>query len=84
MMASKISWTNDNYILEYYKKIKNGEVTVSRKVRRIYTHLAQKLLENKEPDFYYDHNRAMHVITFIERYCKHSKGKMGGKPFILE
>lgn len=84
MMVSRTSCINDNYILEYYNKIKNGEVTVSEKVRKVYIHLAEKLLNNKEPDFYYDHNRAMHVITFIERYCKHSKGKLGGKPFILE
>ena len=28
--------------------------------------------------------RANHAIEFVENYCKHSKGKLGGKPFILE
>ncbi|PEP95271.1 terminase large subunit, partial [Bacillus toyonensis] len=32
----------------------------------------------------YDPKRANHAMEFIENFCKHSKGKMGGKPFLLE
>ncbi|MCL2695433.1 MAG: terminase large subunit [Clostridiales bacterium] len=32
----------------------------------------------------YDEDRAGHVISFLEKYCKHSKGKWGGQPLKLE
>ena len=72
-----------NYIEEYYKKIINKEVVVSKKVEKVYKHLKSELV-NSNSDFYFDEKKAQHAITFIEKYCKHSKGKVGGKPFILE
>lgn len=35
-------------------------------------------------EWFYSPARAQHAIDFIERYCKHSKGKFGGKPVRLE
>lgn len=43
-----------------------------------------KFLKDPESEWEYDESKANHAISFIEKYCKHSKGKMGGKPFILE
>jgi phage terminase large subunit-like protein len=37
-----------------------------------------------EGEFFYSPARANHVIEFAENYCRHSKGKWGGKPVILE
>lgn len=71
-----------NPIREYYNAIQNGEV-VSDKVKRVYQKLI-KDLDNKESEWEYSPKRANHAIEFIENFCKHSKGKMGGKPFILE
>jgi len=72
-----------NYIEKYYEKIVNHEVIVSVKVRKVYKHLVQNL-KNKNSKFCFDQNKADHAIEFIQSYCKHSKGKFGGKPFILE
>lgn len=74
----------DNYnpILEYYEEIKNGLV-VSDKIRRTYEKLVFDLTDNTS-EYYYGFKRANHVIEFIESYCHHSKGKMGGKKVILE
>ncbi len=71
-----------NPIREYYNVIQNGEV-VSDKVKRVYQKLI-KDLDNKNSEWEYSPKRANHAIEFIENFCKHSKGKMGGKPFILE
>ena len=72
-----------NPIIEYYKKIKNSEVVVSKKVKRVYKNLVDDI--NDEQSVYeYSEEKANHAIKFIERYCKHSKGKLGGKPFKLE
>ena len=71
-----------NPIQEYWKKIDSGEEVVSRKIRNTYRKLARDL--EKPGLYFYSEKRANHAIDFIEKYCKHSKGKMGGKPVILE
>ena len=71
-----------NPIREYYQSILDGEV-VSNKVRRVYKKLVDDL-DNKDSEWEYSPKKANHAIEFIENFCKHSKGKMGGKPFILE
>ena len=71
-----------NPILEYWQQIDNGLV-VSEKIRKTYKKLVYDLSDNTS-EFFYSPKRAEHVIDFIENYCKHSKGKMGGKPVLLE
>ena len=73
---------NYNPIIEYYNAIEEGEV-VSDKVRRVYKKLIIDL-NNKNSEWEYSAKKANHAIEFIENFCKHSKGKTGGKPFILE
>jgi phage terminase large subunit-like protein len=72
-----------NPILEYWNKIDSGEEIVSDKVRRIYKKLVADL-NNFDSEWEYSPKRANHAIEFVENFCKHSKGKMGGKPFLLE
>ena len=72
-----------NPIIEYYKKIVSGEEVVSAKVRRVYKKLVDDIYDQNS-EWEYNPKRANHAIEFIENFCKHSKGKMGGKPFILE
>ena len=71
-----------NYIFEYYSKIKSGKIIVSNKVERIYRHLNDCLIKNSK--FTYNEKRANRVIEFVEKFCKHSKGKWGGQPIKLE
>jgi phage terminase large subunit-like protein len=72
-----------NPILEYWNKIESGEEVVSNKVRRVYKKLVDDL-NNNVSEWEYSPKHANHAIEFIENFCKHSKGKMGGKPFLLE
>ncbi|MEI4713496.1 terminase TerL endonuclease subunit [Bacillus cereus] len=72
-----------NPILEYWYKIKTKQVIVSDKVRRVYKKLVTDLSSTKG-EWEYNARRANHAIEFVENFCKHSKGKMGGKPFLLE
>lgn len=72
-----------NPILAYWEKIQSGEEVVSDKVRRVYKKLVQDIFD-KDSEWEYNPKRANHAIEFVENFCKHSKGKMGGKPFILE
>jgi len=72
-----------NPIIEYWQKIESGEEIVSDKVRRVYKKLVSDL-NDENSEWEYNPKRANHAIEFIENFCKHSKGKMGGKSFLLE
>ncbi|MBD0381294.1 terminase large subunit [Paenibacillus sedimenti] len=72
-----------NPILAYWEQIESGAVTVGDKVRRIYKKLAADV-DVQDSEYEYDPKKANHAIEFIENYCKHSKGKWGGKPIDLE
>lgn len=72
-----------NPIREYWQQIQDEKVVVSDKVRRVYKKLVADL-NDKESEWEYNPKRANHVIEFIENFCKHSKGKLGGQPFLLE
>lgn len=72
-----------NPIVEYYNKIESGEIVVGFKVRRIYKKLVDDIV-SPIGEFEYSPERANHAIEFIENFCKHSKGKWGGKPIELE
>lgn len=72
-----------NYIVEYNSKIVDGLV-VSDKIRRTYNHIVRDVINNPESKYEFDETKAYKAVTFIENYCKHSKGKMAGTPFLLE
>lgn len=87
-----------NYILEYVDKIRNKEILVSKKVESLYYKLEKDIKEPKEIEIYdeindeyekhryiFDEKKANRPIEFIEKFCKHSKGrKFAGKPVKLE
>ncbi|MFA5396800.1 MAG: terminase TerL endonuclease subunit [Methanogenium sp.] len=74
---------NYNPVLEYYEWILNNREKVCNKIYLVYTEL-KKIIEDDNSIWEYNSKKANKAIEFIENFCKHSKGKMGGKPFILE
>ena len=72
-----------NPIIEYYEKIKSGEIVVSDKVRRVYKKLVADIYDEKS-EWEYSPERANHALEFIENFCRQSKGKWGGQPLRLE
>lgn len=71
-----------NPILEYWEKIQSGEIRVSNKIYRTYKKVVQDI--NEPGEYFYSAKRANHILEFGENYCRHSKGKFGGKPVRLE
>ena len=66
-----------NYIREYHNKIVSGEIVVSKKIKRVYELLIDRL---DNPDkFHFDLDRANQPIKFIEKYCRNSKGTWIGQ-----
>lgn len=74
-----------NYPALYLAAIKSGEEVVSKKVRAVYEREVG-WMHNPPKDFpyYFDAKEGNRHIEFIERFCKHSKGKFAGQPVKLE
>lgn len=74
-----------NWPKEYLKKIHNGEMVAGTKITKLYEREVE-WINNPPKDFpfYFDEDAGQRPIDFIEKFCKHSKGRWGGKPFKLE
>ncbi|OFM79757.1 terminase [Staphylococcus sp. HMSC074B09] len=70
-----------NYILEYWQEMKEGRVTVSKRIYKQYEKLIEDM--NYHPKYVYDERKAERPIQFIESFCRHSKGELAGKPLKL-
>lgn len=72
-----------NPIIEYFNWINSNRKKVCKKTYKVYKELA-RIIYDPDSEWEYDFKKGNHALEFIENYCKHSKGSMGGKPFILE
>ncbi|WP_336774195.1 terminase large subunit [Paenibacillus sp. MMO-58] len=81
--ALKLYPLEHNPILDYWAQIEAGKVMVGEKVRRMYSKLASDVYDDASV-YEYSARHANHAIEFIENFCKHSKGKWGGRSIELE
>lgn len=74
-----------NWPKEYLKAIHSGAEVVSTKVRVVYERECG-WMDSPPEDFpyYFDEEEGSRHIEFIERFCKHSKGRFAGKPMELQ
>jgi len=75
-----------NPIRDYWQWINTNRQNRRRtpnKVFEVYKELV-RLMDDTTSEWEYDPDKGNHAINFIEGFCKHSKGAMGGKPIILE
>lgn len=85
------------YIEEYYQYLLKNPDKACHKILTVYKKLVHDLYNPKTINFYneatedeethiyvFDLNKANRPIQFIEKYCRHSKGKWARKPIILE
>lgn len=86
MTKKRVSY-NAKYdpITEYWLSFKQngGNEVVGLKMFETYKKITEDL-KNQDGEYYYSPRRANHILEFIENFCKHSKGKMGGKAIELE
>lgn len=64
---------DENAILAYYQKIKNGGIIVGRYIRLLYEVIIEGLEARR---WFFDQRLAENAIRFIETYCHHYKGKL--------
>ena len=72
-----------NPVLEYWEKIKTGQITVCRKTRLWYKYLA-RCIDHPTKEMHYDAKKGNHILEFAESFCCVSSGKGAGKPVVLE
>lgn len=74
-----------NYPKLYLEAIRSGQEVVSNKVRAVYERECG-WMDNPPADFpyFFDEKEGLRHIEFIERFCKHSKGRFAKKPLELE
>lgn len=73
-----------NWVKEYYRRIENGEIVTSRRVKAVYSRLVAEM-DAPAPDFpyYFDEETGERPVIFIETFCKQSQGTIGA-PLELE
>lgn len=81
MSGAAGTMVEDNYILSYFNGIKNGEYTVGKWIRKVYEYIVDGLSREA---FYYDPEKAEHVINWIETHCFHTSGPLAPGPLLLE
>ena len=64
---------DEDAILAYYQKIRDGSETVGKWIRLLYEVIFQGLSEKR---WFWDQRLADNAIGFIERFCHHYKGKL--------
>lgn len=79
-----------NYLLKYPKRAPLKVLTVYKKLvndikkPRKVSFFNKLTKENETHTYIFDEELGLRAITFIEKYCKQSKGRWAGKPLILE
>ena len=71
----------DNYILAYYQAMKDGTEVVGKWIELLYEYIVKGLEEKK---FFYDHKKAMDVITYFEKHVFHVEGPKAPNAVKLE
>ena len=71
----------DNFILKYYQGIEEGSIIVGKWIKLLYEYILEGL---RKKSFFYDHKKATKAISFIERFCRHHEGELGGQLIKLE
>ncbi len=61
-----------NYILEYYQKIKAGEIIVGKWILLVYEYIVSGL---ENGSFFFSSKKAGKAIRFVETFCHHCEGR---------
>lgn len=71
----------DNFILAYYQRITDGSIIVGHWVRLLYTLIIDGLEKKR---YFFDAKKAALAVQFVENFCRHSEGTLGGQLIKLE
>ena len=64
---------NENYILTYWQRIRDGSEVVSRWISLLMDYIIEGL---EKKSFFYSHKKAQSAVMFIESFCHHHEGEL--------
>lgn len=70
----------NNYIWEYYQGISDGSIVVGDWIRRLYEMIVKGL---EDGTYIFNQKKANNAIKFIEKFCRHNKGKLAPQTIVL-
>lgn len=70
-----------NYILAYHQHLTDGTAAGGKWVKLLYKQIIEGL---QVKTFFFDQKKADKVIRFVEFFCRHHEGVLGGKKIVLE
>ena len=73
--------STENYILEYYQRIKDGSLTVGKWVLLLYETIVHGI---ESGTYIYDAKKADAAVRWIEKYCHHTEGEQAPGNLKLE
>lgn len=76
-----------NWPQRYLNEIRSGKIVADKKIRAVYEREVEWMLNPPDdPSFcwHFDPAVGQHHIDFMQRFCRNSKGKSGGKPITFE
>lgn len=62
-----------NYIDQYHQGIKDGSIIVGKWIRLLYNLVTARI---ESGEYIFDEKKAEKAIRFIEKFCRHNKGKL--------
>ena len=71
-----------SFLIEYYKKCRNGDIIIGRELKTTLEMLIQDIFLNRET-YRFELSGAHKRINFIEKEIKHFESPFAGKPFLL-
>ena len=63
----------NNYIYEYYQHIEDGSEVVGKWIKLLYEKIVKGI---EDGQYVFDQKKANKAIRFIEKFCRHNKGKL--------
>lgn len=72
---------DENAILAYYQKIKDGSEEVGQWIRKLYDIILEGLSSRM---WFYDSHKAWNAIRFMQRYCHHNSGPLAPDRIVFD
>lgn len=69
-----------NYIEQYHQGIKDGSIIAGKWIRLLYDLVTSRI---QSGEYIFDETKADKAIRFIEKFCRHNKGKLAPQPLKL-
>lgn len=69
---------------QYANDVRTGKIVTGKKVKQAVERFFAWIETAEQDGFYLDHNKGMQIVSFFLTFLNHTKGKLAGKPFVLE